>query len=55
MSSKLKLMLEAGLMLSGAVLGAAGAALIEPAIIVVGILAAGAGAVMRFNDKHEIC
>ena len=52
MSVKTKLMIEAGLALSGAVLGAAGAILIEPAVIAVGVVAAGAGAFLRFTDKH---
>ena len=52
MSVKTKLMIEAGLALSGAVLGAAGAMLIEPAVIAAGVVAAGAGAYLRFTDKH---
>lgn len=53
MSDRKKLALEAGLMLSGAALGAAGAIFIEPVVITAGVLAAGAGAVMRYNDKHS--
>jgi hypothetical protein len=48
-----KQMLQAGLVVSGAALGAAGAAFIEPLVIGIGVVAAGLGAVMRFNDKHE--
>lgn len=51
-ASKTKLVVEAGLALSGAALGAAGAVLIEPAIIGLGVAAAVVGAVMRYNDAH---
>lgn len=53
MSTKQKLAIEAGLLLSGAALGAAGAIVIEPLVIVAGVAAAGAGAVMRYNDRHS--
>jgi hypothetical protein len=48
-----KQIFEAGLMLGGAALGATGALLIEPAVIGVGVIAAGTVAVMRFNDQRS--
>jgi hypothetical protein len=46
-------MIEAGLMLGGAALGAVGAILIEPAVIGAGVVAAGTVAVMRFKDQQS--
>jgi hypothetical protein len=48
-----KQIVQAGLVLSGAALGAAGAMLIDPLVIGAGVVAAGAGAIMRFRDQHE--
>jgi hypothetical protein len=48
-----KQIFEASLMLGGAALGATGALLIEPAVIGVGVIAAGTVAVMRFNDQRS--
>lgn len=53
MSTKQKQFVEAGLVLSGAALGAAGAIFIEPLVIGAGVLAAGVGAVMRYKERHE--
>ncbi len=47
-----KQIIEAGLVVSGAIAGAAGAALLEPVIIGAGVLAAGVGAAMRFADRN---
>ena len=44
---------EAGLMVGGAVLGTAGAALLEPVVIGAGVLAAGAVVLMRFTDQRS--
>jgi hypothetical protein len=52
MSDKKMMALEATLLLSGAALGATGAVLIQPLVIGAGVVAAGAGAIMRFNDRH---
>lgn len=47
-----KQMIETGLALGGVALGAAGALLIEPVVIGAGVVAAGVGAVLRYNDQR---
>jgi hypothetical protein len=44
---------EISLMLGGAALGLVGAILVEPAVIGVGVIAAGTVAVMRFKDQRS--
>lgn len=52
-----KMALETALTLSGASLGVVGAVMIEPIVIVLGTIAAGIGAVLRYrehlNDTEE--
>jgi hypothetical protein len=46
-------MIEAGLTVTGAVIGATGAALIEPLVIGVAVLIVAVALVMRFSDQRS--
>jgi hypothetical protein len=46
-------LIEGLLVMAGAILGAAGAALLEPIVIAVGVVAAVVGAYMRFHEVSE--
>ncbi len=47
-----KQMIEAGLVVSGAIAGAVGAVLIEPIVIGAGAVAAGIGTTLHFADRY---